>query len=344
MNYKKTLPYVASAIMLFTPNKQAGAQKSTTLEDYNKSYTRALLELPRSLNLSTSNLMLDLNNSLTLGGNYDQKLNLGLDMKAYRYMGTSKDSTENRTNDAETTYTLADFDLSDYTFSAEDLENIFSCSENDKMLNVARKKAKKSRKRCYRGVKNVLLQCDIPLYDMQDQGHAYMAAKSLQSHPYFVKIECDLENTPKLPDGAIIVRGKNRQKKSGHIGIKDGNYDLSDGKINFIVGLGRYSNAEAFILKSMVIGQPVAEKLIQEGRLTTQAKIRIAQATFLKNRSIQLLSVSKTKNDTLHIKRNLPVVLADRKAKNKNLLKQFKNSQFAIRKTQRESQEAKEHM
>ena len=185
--------------------------------------------------------------------------------------------------------TLANFDLSNRTLSAEELQMIKPCALGDKVVNQARKRVKSPRGggQCLVGVRDwILSPCGIKL---NARGSAYKAIDALRKHEGYMEIKCDIKNLDKLPRGCIVVwdRGTGNTR-NGHISVSDGAHECSDGrwstrkslhKVDRYTGkvTGTYGGFYVFAPNTYTMAQDLTQSLYAENRASEDVTNQIAK-------------------------------------------------------------------
>lgn len=176
---------------------------------------------------------------------------------------------------AEKKNILANFDLSNRTFSADELQMIGQCEQSERLQKIARKTAKSRRPAqgeqtyCLGGVKRILAQENITL---DAQRFAYRAVNGLQNNEHFVEIDTQTRNFNALPDATVIAWEKGTTSY-GHIAMKIGQKEYCDFVYNLRTNHRRgnsgqvYGKGHTFVLKDMTLDKELLKTLIREGRL-----------------------------------------------------------------------------
>ncbi len=99
--------------------------------------------------------------------------------------------------------------------------------------------------RCFAGVKETLRKFGVNLVG----GSAYMAAPQLAKNANFKEIKVAKSELKELPPGAIIVWGKSKLKKHGHITVALGNGKEASDHVQKLIQNGPYGGYRVFIPK-----------------------------------------------------------------------------------------------
>lgn len=169
-------------------------------------------------------------------------------------------SQNSPTAETESSVTLADLCYTDYKFTAEDLEAMLPSETARKLAEKAQEIAQKMNceNYCFRGVKRAFRSAGLG--EMYGRS-AYMAKKQLDNNPHFVRINCDIQNTDKLPNGGIAVYGKSAHHPHGHIGVYHDGKDCSSKIRKAISATGSYNGVDIYLPADIKVPQQVLEKI-----------------------------------------------------------------------------------
>lgn len=173
---------------------------------------------------------------------------------------------------------IANFNLKNYSLSAEEMEMITPCERGKKLLRsvdgVVKFLSTQKEGKCLSGIQ--MLWSNIKT-EVETDRHAYTAIDGMRKNSNFVEIKCDIKDFSKAPDGMFMVWEKGTSA-SGHIGVKKGLNEYSDRKRGLKKSNNRGSTGQVygphreFVLSSYTVTPELLVSFVSKGLLKPEVR------------------------------------------------------------------------